>query len=93
MATPEFAAALDELIAQAVRRPTAVMCAEALPWRCHRRLIADALIVRGWDVRDILGPGQVERHALTSFARIEDDRITYPAEPLFQSDEAGPDPS
>jgi uncharacterized protein (DUF488 family) len=60
------------------------MCSEAVPWRCHRRLIADALTVRGWTVRDIVGPGKVDEHALTDFARVgADGRITYPAEPLF----------
>jgi uncharacterized protein (DUF488 family) len=54
-----------------------------LPWQCHRRLIADALIVRGWTVRDIIGAGKVEAHHLTEFARVCDGRITYPAEPLF----------
>jgi uncharacterized protein (DUF488 family) len=83
MATPEFAAALEALSAEAAAARTAVLCAEALPWKCHRRLIADALIVRGWTVRDILGPGQVEPHELTPFARVHDGRLTYPAEPLF----------
>ena len=53
MQTPAFAAALDELIASALRAPTATMCAEAVPWRCHRSLISDALLVRGWRVLDI----------------------------------------
>ena len=65
----------------------AVMCSEAVPWRCHRRLIADALIVRGWTVWDILGPAKVDRHALTQFARVEGGRLTYPAEPLFPGQE------
>jgi len=83
MATPAFAAALDDLTARAGEMPTAVMCSEAVPWRCHRRLIADALVVRGWEVRDILGPKKVEPHALTPFARVEGRTITYPSEPLF----------
>jgi uncharacterized protein (DUF488 family) len=87
MATASFAAGLAELEALAAAQPTAVMCAEALPWRCHRRLIADALIVRGWTVRDIMGPGKVERHSVTPFARIEGDRLTYPAESLFPTEE------
>ena len=59
------------------------MCSEAVPWKCHRRLIADSLIVRGWEVRDVIGPGKVDRHALTPFARVEGLRLTYPAAPLF----------
>lgn len=90
MATPEFEAALDELIARADHERTAIMCSEALPWRCHRRLIADALIVRGWTVLDIIGPASVKSHALTDFARVADDRLSYPAEPLFESDRPGP---
>ena len=48
----------------------AILCSEAVPWRCHRRLIADALSVRGGAVRDIIGPRKVEPHALTEFARV-----------------------
>ena len=62
MATPPFLAALDALIGGAATSRTAIMCSEAVPWRCHRRLIADALHVRGWTVRDIMGPGKVEPH-------------------------------
>jgi uncharacterized protein (DUF488 family) len=83
MASPEFVRELDELEAWAAPAQAALMCSEALPWRCHRRLIADALVVRGWDVRDIIGPGKVEPHALTDFARVRDGRLTYPAAPLF----------
>jgi len=83
MAAPEFAAALDDLASRALDTPTALMCSEAVPWRCHRRLIADALTVRGWAVRDILGPGKVGAHALTDFARVDGLRLSYPATPLF----------
>lgn len=76
--TPEFDRALQELLGLAAREAVAVMCAEALPWRCHRWLIADALTVRGIEVRHILGPGQWRAHALTRFARVEGLRITYP---------------
>jgi len=79
MATPEFAAALGELMGLAGPTRTAVMCSEALPWRCHRRLIADALIVRGWAVWDLIGRGPARPHGLTPFARVEGTRITYPA--------------
>ena len=83
MATPEFLAAIDDLTAVAAETPTAVMCSEAVPWRCHRRLIADALTVRGWDVFDIMTPKKVTPHTLTDFARVEGAHITYPSEPLF----------
>ena len=86
MDTPAFAAALDDVTEHARDTRTAVMCSEAVPWRCHRRLIADALIVRGWSVYDIIGPHKVEPHALTPFARVEGERLTYPAEPLFPTD-------
>ena len=88
MATPEFASALDDLIALAREIPAAIMCAEAVPWRCHRRLIADALIVRGCSVWNIIGSRKIDPHALTEFARVEGSTVTYPAEPLF---DVGPD--
>jgi uncharacterized protein (DUF488 family) len=81
MQTPEFAAGLAELIALASEKPTAIMCAEAVPWRCHRSLIADALLVRGIEACEILGPGKARPHRLTPFAKVEGERITYPAEP------------
>jgi uncharacterized protein (DUF488 family) len=83
MGTPPFEQALEELIQLAERSRSVIMCAEALPWQCHRRLIADALLVRGWTVRDIIGPGKVEPHRLTEFARVCEGRLTYPAEPLL----------
>lgn len=78
MQTAEFAASLDRLLAVARGAPTTIMCAEAVPWRCHRSLIADALTVRGVDVRHIMSVGLAEPHALTAFARVEGLRITYP---------------
>ncbi len=59
--------------------PIAVMCAEAVPWRCHRSLIGDALLVRGVTVKDIIGKGSAREHSLTPWARVEGKRITYPA--------------
>jgi len=56
----------------------AIMCAEAVPWRCHRSLISDALIVRGVEVRHVTSRSKPERHTLTLFARVQDGRITYP---------------
>jgi uncharacterized protein (DUF488 family) len=87
MATDDFIAGLAALAAFAEQRPTAIMCSEAVPWRCHRRLIADALIVRGWKVFDIISRAPAKPHSLTPFARVADDRLTYPAEedlPLFE---------
>ena len=55
-----------------------MMCAEAVPWRCHRSLIADALVSRGWDVRHIMSPDTATSHILTSFARFEKGTLTYP---------------
>lgn len=77
MMTPEFDRALEELIALAGRERIAIMCAEAVPWRCHRSLIADALTARGVPVTHILGPGRAQPHSLTSFARVEGLRVTY----------------
>ena len=79
MQTPAFAAALAELIALAAGTPTAVMCAEAVPWRCHRSLIADALAARGHQVRHIIGAGEARPHAMTPFARVRGATVTYPA--------------
>jgi uncharacterized protein (DUF488 family) len=82
MQTPAFAAALEELTAWAHAAPTAILCAEAVPWRCHRSLIADALQVRGWEVLDILGPQPARPHRPTPFLRVVEGVLTYP--------EAGP---
>jgi uncharacterized protein (DUF488 family) len=78
LATGEFAAALDALEREARGQPTCVMCAEAQWWRCHRRLIADALVVRGWRVLHLGLGAEPAEHALTPFAVVEDGRITYP---------------
>lgn len=78
MATPEFAKGLRALTELASKRPTAVMCAEALPWRCHRSLIADALTKSGWLVRDIMSRTLSTRHRLTPFLRVRKGLLTYP---------------
>ena len=78
MQTEEFQDALQELMADSRLRPTALLCAEAVPWRCHRSLIADALTARGWTIRHILSPDRADLHALTAFARIEHARLSYP---------------
>lgn len=80
MQTGEFAAAVEELTRIASRSPTAIMCAEAVPWRCHRSLVADALTIRGIAVIDILGESKSRPHVLTSFARVSGTAITYPPE-------------
>ena len=78
--TPAFAAALAELQRLARERPTAYMCAEAVWWRCHRRLITDYLLTRGWDVIHLLAPGHQEPASLTPGARVEQDgTIEYAA--------------
>ena len=79
MQTPEFSAAVDALIKLATEKPTAIMCAEAVPWRCHRSLIADALTVRGIGVRHIYSPTSAKPHALTPMAKVSGCSITYPA--------------
>jgi uncharacterized protein (DUF488 family) len=80
MQTPPFGAALDRLIDQAAETPTAIMCAEAVPWRCHRSLVADALLVRGVPAVEILSPTSWRPHELTKFAAVEGLDITYPPE-------------
>ena len=79
MQTPAFEQGLEELLTLAAAAPTAMMCAEAVPWRCHRSLVADAALVRGWLVLDVVGEAAPRPHALTPFARVEGTRITYPA--------------
>lgn len=79
MQTPEFSESLDKLVELAAKEPTAIMCAEAVPWRCHRSLIADALLARGLPAMEILSAKQSRPHALTPFARIVGDQVTYPA--------------
>lgn len=78
MQTPEFEEALDRLIRLARVRLTAIMCAEAVPWRCHRSLIADALVARGIEVQEITSLTRTRAHTLTPWARVEGTRITYP---------------
>ena len=79
MQTPEFRENLEKLIELAAQSPTAIMCAEAVPWRCHRSLIADALMARGISVTEILSAKQSRLHTLTPFARVSGMKVTYPA--------------
>jgi uncharacterized protein (DUF488 family) len=80
METPEFEAGLGELLAMAEGARTAVMCAEAVWWRCHRSVLADALLARGITVLHILHEKKVEPHRFTRFALVEGTRVTYPPE-------------
>jgi uncharacterized protein (DUF488 family) len=85
MQTPDFEAGLDDLVHVSEGRRAAVMCAEAVPWRCHRSLIADALAARGIPVEHIMSATKRNSHHLTSFARVENGRVTYPSEGPPQS--------
>lgn len=78
MQTDIFWGALEELMVHGKKSPTAIMCAEAVPWRCHRSLIADALVSRGWTVRHILTTVEAQPHQLTPFAKLENGTLTYP---------------
>lgn len=80
MQTAEFAEGIKELIALATRQTVAIMCAEAVPWRCHRSLIGDALLARGLQVADIMSPTSTKPHTMTSFAKVEGERVWYPPE-------------
>jgi uncharacterized protein (DUF488 family) len=79
MQTPEFEAGLDRLLALAAERRAAIMCAEAVPWRCHRSLTSDALAARGVVVRHITGAGEPSPHRITGFALVEGGHVSYPA--------------
>lgn len=79
MEAEAFRAAFERLTVLAKERRTAIMCAEAVPWRCHRQLLSDALVVRGVRVVHILSPGKTEEHSLSSFAKVRTGRLTYSA--------------
>jgi uncharacterized protein (DUF488 family) len=79
METEAFGAALRRLVASSAETATAVMCAESVWWRCHRGMIADALLVAAWDVVHLLPGGRSEAHRMHPDARIEDGRIVYDA--------------
>jgi uncharacterized protein (DUF488 family) len=78
MQTEDFQKSLSTLIETAGKQPTAIMCAEAVPWRCHRSLIADALLARGIKVKDIMSKSSAKEHKLTAFAEVNDTAVTYP---------------
>ena len=79
MQTDTFRHGLERCLELAARERIALMCAEAVPWRCHRSLIADALVARGVEVLEITGEGRSRAHTLASFARVEGTTVTYPA--------------
>jgi uncharacterized protein (DUF488 family) len=78
MQTNEFAEGIEDLMGLAAENRTAIMCAEAVPWRCHRSLVGDALLVRDIEVLDIMNEKSVKPHTLTPFAHVDGLTITYP---------------
>jgi uncharacterized protein (DUF488 family) len=80
MQTPEFDAALKRAIRLSAAKPSALMCAEAVPWRCHRSLVADGLAARKFPVEHILSVTRANKHKLTSFARVRGKKVTYPSD-------------
>jgi uncharacterized protein (DUF488 family) len=86
MQTAEFRKALEELIAIAEKERVCIMCAEAVPWRCHRSLIADALLVRGMHVQEISSLTRTQPHKLTPFAHVFRGEVTYPGLPLAEAE-------
>ena len=85
MQTAAFRDSLAELLELGAAAPSAIMCAEAVPWRCHRSLIADALAARGIAVEHILSAASRKPHAYTPFARVDGESVTYPGLPLAES--------
>ncbi|HEY7533332.1 MAG TPA: DUF488 domain-containing protein [Nitrospiraceae bacterium] len=85
MQTDNFRTALDELVEAGRQSHTAIMCAEAVPWRCHRSLIADVLTIQGWTVRHITNRHEARVHSLTSFAMARGETLTYPLPSKDQS--------
>jgi uncharacterized protein (DUF488 family) len=80
--TADFQESFSQLMQLAEQKHTVIMCAEALPWRCHRRIIADLFVARGWTVFDVIGR-KAKEHELPEFAKVSDGVLTYPAETLF----------
>lgn len=78
MLSEEFHSGLEQLMGLAEAEPTAIMCAEAVPWRCHRRLVADALVVRDFTVLEIISASEPKEHQLTPFAVVDGTEVTYP---------------
>ena len=80
MQTDEFREGVEELIDRAQDKTSAIMCAEAVPWRCHRSLVGDALLVRDAEVRDIMSLTSAPEHKMTKFAKVDGKKITYPSD-------------
>ncbi len=92
MQTPEFQSNLEKLLKKARKKRLAVLCAEAVPWRCHRSLLADALLVRGVKVAHIMGETSAKEHTLTAWATVSGTHITYAPDTLPLNLESGDDP-
>lgn len=90
MQTPEFEKQIGLLVELAKKNRIALMCAEAVPWRCHRSLIGDALTVRGIQTEDIMSLTRRQLHTLTPFAKVRGKTVTYPAEELAPGKKAAP---
>jgi uncharacterized protein (DUF488 family) len=90
MGTPEFETALSKAIERSQSKPTVLMCAEAVPWRCHRSLVGDALTARKIDVKHIMSATVANQHELTPFAQVHGEKVTYPSDkPARRSSAAG----
>jgi uncharacterized protein (DUF488 family) len=89
MQTAAFIASLERVMELAQSRRLVLMCAEAVPWRCHRSLIADALVVRGIRVKEIVSAKRAQAHAVTSFAQVDGTAITYPPQTSLQMSTVG----
>jgi uncharacterized protein (DUF488 family) len=86
MQTHEFTQNLEELIALARTSRVAIMCAESVPWRCHRSLVADALTARGIKVHHLMNASLAKPHTMTPFARVEGERVAYPGLPVMTTE-------
>ena len=89
MQTAAFIASLERVMELAQSRRLVLMCAEAVPWRCHRSLIADALVVRGIRVKEIVSAKRAQAHTVTSFAQVDGTAITYPPQTSLQMSTVG----
>ncbi|HEY6064789.1 MAG TPA: DUF488 domain-containing protein [Thermoanaerobaculia bacterium] len=83
MDTPEFADSLGRAMALARERRSALLCAEALPWRCHRSILSDAFLARGWEVVEIVNEKDARLRKMPEFARVDGDRVIYDVGELF----------
>jgi uncharacterized protein (DUF488 family) len=86
----QYASALDELVALARMQRTVIMCAEAVPWRCHRWLISDTLVAREVPVHHIIDQGPLRQHVMSPFAKVEHHRVTWPGPPSADALRLGP---